>query len=114
MPTPQVSKRLEVALVVLMVLVVLGLQVAFPIPWLVLGIAVASGVIGGFMPLREGANGLRVFVHIVPICLAVAVRLGAMPIGLQFLALAQCFLLVLGASRSVDLLYWRRRGSSAA
>jgi hypothetical protein len=114
MPVPVLSKRTEAILVVLMLLAVIALQVARPIPVLVFGIALASGLIGGFIPQKEGWNGLRVLVHIVPICFAVAVRLSTASLGVQFLALGQCFLLVLCASGAVDVLYWHRRQASRA
>jgi hypothetical protein len=109
MPVPLLSKRTEVVLVVVALLAAIALQVARPTPPFVLGIALASGVIGGFVPQSEGWNALRVLVHIVPICFAVAVRLSGSPLGPQFLALGQCFLLVLGASGAVDVLFWHRR-----
>ena len=114
MPVPSMSKRLEAAFVVLMLLAVGAVQVAHPIPWLVLGIALASGLIGGFIPQVEGWNALRVLVHIVPICFAVAARLSGVTLSEQLLALGQCFLLVLGASGSVNVLYWHRRHGARA
>ncbi len=112
MPVPLLSKRTEAVLVVVALLAVIGLQIARPIPLPVLAIALGSGVIGGFIPQVEGWNGLRVLVHIVPICFAVAVRLSGAPLGSQLLALAECFLLVLGASGAVDILFWHRREAS--
>jgi hypothetical protein len=114
MPVPLLSKRTEAILVVLVLVAVIGLQLARPIPLLVLGVALASGLIGGFIPQIEGWNGLRVLVHIVPICFAVAVRLSAASLGVQLLALGQCFLLVLCCSGAVDVLYWHRRQASRA
>lgn len=111
MTPPAQSKRRAWAVALLMLLAAVALQARWPIPPRVLGIAVGSGVIGGLLPQAPGWNGLRVFVHIVPICFAVAVWLGHAAIGLQFLALGQCFLLVIGASRSVELL--RRKGGGA-
>lgn len=114
MPVPLVSKRTEAFLVVLVLLAVIGLQVVHPIPLLLLAIAVASGLIGGFIPQVEGWTALRVLVHIVPICFAVATRLSAASLGSQLLALGQCFLLVLCASGTVAVLYWHRRQASRA
>ncbi len=114
MPVPLLSKRTEAILVVLAFLAVIGIQIAQPIPWWVLGVALASGLIGGFIPQVEGWNALRVLVHIVPICFAVAVGLSAAPLGWQFVALGQCFLLVLGGSGAIDVLYGHRRQGSRA
>jgi hypothetical protein len=109
MPASLLSKRTETVLVVVLGLAVIGLQVAHPIPLLVLGIALASGLIGGFIPQIEGWNGLRVLVHIVPICFAVAMRMSAASLVAQLLALGECFLLVLCTSGAVDVLYWHGR-----
>jgi len=114
MPVRLPSKRTEAVLVVLLLLAVIGLQVAHPMPLLLLGIAIASGLIGGFIPQVEGWTALRVLVHIVPICFAVAARLSAASLGSQFLALGQCFLVVLCASGAVAVLFWRRRQASRA
>ena len=114
MPVPLLSKRTEAVLVVLAFVAVIGLQFAQPIPLWVLAIALASGLIGGFIPPVEGWNALRVLVHIVPICFAVAVGLSAAPLGSQFLTLGQCFLLVLGGSGAIYVLYGHRRPGSRA
>ena len=113
MPDPLLSTR-TVILVALIILAVIALRVAHPIPLLLLGIAVASGLIGGFVPQVEGWTALRVLLHIVPTCFAVAVRLSAASLGAQFVALGQCFLVVLCASGTVALLFWRRRQTSRA
>jgi len=63
MPVPLLSKRTEAVLVVLAFVAVIGLQFAQPIPLWVLAIALASGLIGGFIPPVEGWNALGTGSH---------------------------------------------------
>jgi hypothetical protein len=102
-------KRVRVVALAVLVAAAIVLQVAHPVPPLVLGVAAGSGLIGGFIPQVEGWTALRVFVHIVPISFAVATRLSAAPLGAQFLFLAQGFLVVVCASVAVVVLFWDRR-----
>jgi hypothetical protein len=106
--------RLRAIVLVVMVAAAIGLQIAHPIPLLVLGIAVASGLVGGFVPQIPGWTALRVFVHVVPVCFAVAVRLGSASLGAQVLFLAQSFLVVVCASLAVAVMFWDRRTTPRA